>query len=64
MAKSVDKHPKIKQGLYKGLWSGYSLVIILDDETKTEPIKTDEGVRGNNCDCDVYVNLEGEITVQ
>lgn len=64
MAKSLEKYPVIKQGLYKGFWSAYNVVIMFENGKESEKIKLDEGVRGSNIPCDVYVSSDGEITVQ
>ena len=60
---SVEKHPQITPGTYKGKMSGYSLKIIFNNGKESEHIKMNEGIRGINCEVDVEVHEEGFVTV-
>ena len=64
MAKSLEKHPFIIPGTYKGKWSGYYVEIIYHNRNVSYSIKLDEGVRGINCKCNVTVDKEGWVYVE
>jgi hypothetical protein len=59
-----EKQPFILPGIYDGLWGAYYLEIIFDNEKKSEPIKTIEGVRGMNCSVKVIVTNDGTIFLE
>jgi hypothetical protein len=56
-SKSIDKvdPTKVPDGEYRGLWSGYTIRILLPTWTESPDIKMNEGVRGMNCECQVKV---------
>jgi len=58
---TVEKQPYILPGVYDGLWSGYSLVIIFSNGKKSDPIKTIDGVRGIDCATKVIVMYDGTV---
>lgn len=60
---TVEKQPFILPGVYDGLWSAYTLVIIFENGNKSEGIKTIEGIRGINCDVKVIVTDDGTIHI-
>jgi len=60
---TVDKQPYLLPGVYDGLWSAYSLVVIFENEKTSEPIKTIDGVRGINCAVKVVVMDDGTIHI-
>ena len=61
IARSIEKHPDLKAGKYKGLWSGYSLEVILNDGSKYKSIEMDCGVKGKSVCCDVSVDDKGSV---
>ena len=61
---TVDKQSYILPGVYDGLWGGYELVVIFDNEKKSEPIKTIDGVRCINCPVKVIVMQDGTIHIE
>lgn len=64
MAKSLEAHPIIFPGTYKGLWSAYYVEVLFENGRKSEKIKLDGGVRGINIDCKVTVDEDGYLHVK
>ena len=60
---TVEKQPFILPGIYDGLWSAYTLVIIFANGNKSENIKTIDGIRGINCSVKVIVTDDGTIHI-
>ena len=64
MAKSLEKHPYIKEGKYDGLWSAYYVEVFFDDGSRSDKIKLDIGVKGINLECKITVDNEGWLNVR
>lgn len=56
------KKVSVPDGKYKGLWSGYTVQVILPG-IKTVPFDVSRGVRGINCKCEVEV-IDGWLYVK
>ena len=61
-AKSVEKHPFIIPGKYRGKWCAYYVEILFHNGNKSEPIKLDQGIRGMGI-YDIIVDDEGWIHI-
>lgn len=63
MGTSIEKHPIIIPGKYKGLMGGYYVEVIFHNGNKSHPIEMDVGVRSINSDVDVEVLEDGTVKV-
>lgn len=61
--RSVEKHPTITPGEYKGLQSAYYLEIIFENGKRSPKIEMHCGVRGINCETDVRVTEDGWVEI-
>ena len=64
MTKSLEKHSMLLPGVYDGIWSAYSVVIIFPNGNKSGHIKLNNGIRGVNCSCIVTVDEEGWVYIK
>ena len=64
MAKSLEKYPDIKEGVYVGLWSAYYVEILFSDGSRSDKIKLDIGVKGMNLRCRITVDKKGILNVE
>ena len=59
--KSLEK-VSVPDGTYKGLWSGYTVQVILPGIVSV-PFNVNRGVKGINCKCEVEV-IDGWMYVK
>lgn len=63
MSKAVSNtRLNLSDGVYKALWSGYTLTILSNKNEEMAVIETIDGVRGINCPVKVEVE-DGIVTV-
>ena len=53
----------LSDGEYKGLWSAYFVEVILNNDTKSEPIEVSVGIRGINYKCEVDI-IDGWLYIR
>lgn len=45
----------LPDGKYDGLWSGWTVKVLLPNRIETDDIKVDGGVRGIRCKCEIEI---------